>query len=587
VKHRLAAAFGVVIAVLFLAAAPLAHADVNDFTITSFTADDTLSTSDAQGELHIVERINVDFRDFNHGILRAIPNSYKNHRLQLHINKVSSDSGAPAMYSTYGQNGNTVLKIGDANRTITGTQEYTVDYTVHNVMTFYQEHDELYWDVNGDQWDQPSDRVQVTLHLPESIKQSRAPICYAGSFGDTSQLSCNTKTSGHTITASTTRPLAAQQTLSLVAGFDKGVFHPAKWYETLGEYAPFIIAFLVPFLVLVVPTGIMWYRRGRDPKGTGVIVPEYGPPKDLGPIEVGTLIDFRTDNKDLTATIIDLAVRRYITIVEQTKNRMLRSDLTTYTLRLEKTDFTGLTQFEIKILAGLFSGAEAGSEVDIAALKFKLSETATSLRRLVMKDLKDRGYINDRSITMRQIGWGVGLFFALWIGYGVCASKGVGAPYGIGAVLGAAIAAAFVYFMSSRTEKGVAAKEQIEGLKMYLEVAEKDRIQKLQSPNAAYAPKSGEPKRTVGLFEKLLPYAMILGVEQQWAKQFESIYRTPPDWYSGNWNTFSILYFTSTLSSGLGAQVNSAFSAPSSSSGSGFGGGGAGGGGGGGGGGGW
>jgi hypothetical protein len=586
-KRRVAAVLGLVMAVLFLGTAPLAHADVNDFTVTSFKADDTLSTADAQGELHIVERITVDFSDYNHGILRAIPNSYKNHRLQLHINKVSSDSSAPAAYSKYDQNGNTVLKIGDANRTITGTQEYTVDYTVRNVMTFYQDHDELYWDVNGDQWDEPFDHVQVVLHLPANIKQSRAPICYAGSFGDTGQSSCGTQVSGHTITASTSQPLAAQQTLSLVAGFDKGVFHPARWYETLAEYIPFIIALLLPFLATTLPTGILWYRHGRDPKGRGVIVPEYGPPEGLGPIEVGTLIDFRTDNKDLTATIIDLAIRRYITIVEQAKSRVLRSDLTTYTLRLEKTDFTGLNQFEVQILAGLFSGADAGSEVDIAALKFKLSETATSLRHMVTKELKAQGYINDRTVTMGQIGLGIGLFFGLWIGYGVCNGRGMGVPYAIGAVGGAAIAAVFIYFMAARTEKGVAAKEQIEGLKMYLEVAEKDRIQKLQSPNAAYAPKPGAPKRTVELFEKLLPYAMILGVEQQWAKQFESIYKTPPNWYSGNWNTFSILYFTASLNSGIGSQVNSAFSSPSSASGSGFGGGGAGGGGGGGGGGGW
>src|SRR4051812_40217380 len=113
-----------------LALPTMAAADANDFVITSFNADETLSRKDLQGELRVVEHINLNFNDFNHGILRAIPKSYKHHSLQLKVNKISSDSGAPARYTTYNSNGNTVLKIGDPNRTITGPQEYNIDYTL-------------------------------------------------------------------------------------------------------------------------------------------------------------------------------------------------------------------------------------------------------------------------------------------------------------------------------------------------------------------------------------------------------------------------------------------------------------------------
>lgn len=115
----------------------LASADVNDFVITSFTAEETLTRNDPQGELHIVERINTDFHDYNHGILRAIPNRYKNHSLQLKVNSITSDSGAPVEYTTYSSNGNTVLKIGSPSKTVTGAQEYTIDYTLRNVISFY------------------------------------------------------------------------------------------------------------------------------------------------------------------------------------------------------------------------------------------------------------------------------------------------------------------------------------------------------------------------------------------------------------------------------------------------------------------
>jgi uncharacterized membrane protein len=123
---------------------------------------------------------------------------------------------------------------------------------------------------------------------------------------------------------------------------------------------------------------------------------------------------------------------------------------------------------------------------------------------------------------------------------------------------------------------------------MYMDVAEKDRIAKLQAPGAAYATNAGEPVRTVELFEKLLPFAIVLGVEEQWARQFADIYKTAPDWYAGNWTTFNSLYLVNGISSGVGMAVNTSFSAPQSSNSSGFGGGGfSGGGGGGGGGGGW
>jgi uncharacterized membrane protein YgcG len=151
-------------------------------------------------------------------------------------------------------------------------------------------------------------------------------------------------------------------------------------------------------------------------------------------------------------------------------------------------------------------------------------------------------------------------------------------------LLAGLIMLAFAKLMPSRTRKGAAAKDAAEGLKLYLETAEKDRIAMLQSPNAPYADKSPEPVKTVELFEKLLPYAMVLGVEKQWAEQFSSIYTTPPDWYNGNWSTFNAGYLASSLNDSMSA-MNSSFAAPSSGS-SGFSGG-AGGGGGGGGGGGW
>ena len=143
----------------------LASADVNDFTVTNFAADYYLSRSDPQGALDIHEQISVDFTDFNHGILRALPERYNGMPLHIKVEKVALNS-VREQYTTYTSNGNLVLKIGDPNHTMTGKQSYEVDYKVVNVMRFPASHDELDWNVNGTAWQQPFEHVKATLHVP-------------------------------------------------------------------------------------------------------------------------------------------------------------------------------------------------------------------------------------------------------------------------------------------------------------------------------------------------------------------------------------------------------------------------------------
>jgi uncharacterized membrane protein YgcG len=568
-----------------LAAAPVVHADVNNFTVTSFTADETLSKADPQGELRIVEHINVDFTDQNHGILRAIPRSYHGHSLQVHINKVSSDSGAPAQYTAYGSNGNTVLKIGDPSRTVTGAQEYTIDYIVRNVITFYKDHDELYWNVNGDQWSQPFRAVSATLHVPDGLELSgNKPVCYTGSFGS-KDTNCLVSKSGSTLTVDNTLPLSAGQTMSFVVGFQKGYFTSYTWHDWLHDHmAQLAEAVLVPLAVLI-GSYLYWRKNGRDAPGRDTIVPEYAPPDGLRPLEIGTIIDFKVDNRDITATITDLAVRRYIKIIETKHDHVLRKDTTTYTLELTNADFTALNNNEAAILNAIFTDVSVGAQADLSTLKNKFYTTATAIRKDVEQALTTLGYFTKNPLKAGRFLTTAALvaFFALWY---------VGGVFGPWAVAGIVISLGIVYLfgraMPSRTAKGVAAKEQIEGLKLYLQVAEADRLKMLQSPDAPYAANAGEPVKTADLFEKLLPYAIVLGVEKEWAKQFESIYTTAPDWYAGNWTTFNAIYLANSLNVGVMNAANVAFSAPRSSGSSGFGGGGfSGGGGGGGGGGGW
>jgi uncharacterized membrane protein YgcG len=572
------------IAAVSLALPGKAFADVNDFTVTDFTANYYLTNADPQGQMHIVEKISVDFTDNNHGILRAIPESYNGHPLHLHINSVGSTSGAPAQFSTYTSNGNEVLKIGDPNRTVTGNQEYTIDYTVQNVISFYQNHDELYWDINGDQWSQPFTAVHATFHLPSGLKLwSQKPECYTGRYGSTTQ-DCSILASGNTIKANASN-LDVQTTLTIVTGFQKGYFQPMTLRDYLHDYGAQITGFVIPMILLGGGGFVWWLKRGRDARGRGTIIPEYDAPDNLTPLEVGTIIDFVTDNRDITATIIDLAIRGYIRIIETDSTKLKVIKKKSFELQLLNKDWSNLNEWERQILENMFGGLGTQETITLSAMANKFYVVAKSIKRSVGNALTMRGYFvssPSKYLTVSISTIVVLGFFGLSF-FGQMFSGGPLAGIGLGAL----IFAVFYHLMPARTAKGVAAKEHILGLKMYLEVAEKDRIAMLQSPDAPYADKSSEPIHTVELFEKLLPYAIVLKVEDKWADKFKDIYRSPPNWYSGNYTAFNTGYLIGSLNSGFTSAVNSSFSAPRSSGGSGFGGGFAGGGGGGGGGGGW
>jgi hypothetical protein len=479
-------------------------------------------------------------------------------------------------------NGNDVLKVGSPATTVSGAEEYTIDYTVNNVISFYQDHDELYWDVNGDQWNQPFTNVNATVHLAPGIsRSSNQPVCYVGTYGSTSKDCVVYAGKNIAFGASNLQP---QSTLTFVVGFQKGYFHPMTWKDYVSDYAPDILEFFTPILLIGGAGFVWWFRRGRDAKGSGVIIPQYDAPDDLMPLEVGAIIDFVADSRDLTATIIDLAIRKYVQIIESEDKKLVVLKQKSYALKLLNKDWSGLSSWEIQILGALF-GVDGSTEmIDLDFMKTKLYSDAKSIKDTVSIALTTRGYFASNPIKYLGLSLSSVVIIALFVGP---IFHGVQSLLLVGGIIGLILFGIFYHFLPARTAKGVAAKEHILGLKMYLEVAEKDRIAKLQSPDAPYGENHAEPSHTVELFEKLLPYAIVLQVEQKWAAKFNDIYAAPPDWYVGNYTAFNAGYLVGSLNSGFTTAVNSSFSSPSGSGGSGFGGGGFAGGGGGGGGGGW
>lgn len=581
---------GVVLLAMCLIKVGGVHADVNNFVINNFDAKYVLTNTDKQGKLDVTETIDLTFSDNNHGILRAVPTTYKGNSLKVTGITVTSSTGAPAQFTTSESYENTVIKIGDPNKTVTGQQNYTIQYSISNVITFYDKYDEFYWDINGDQWQQPFDNVSMTLVYPAGavLSSQNSPVCYTGNYNSTDkncQITVDSAT--HTIAANTNAPLLSSQTMSVVVGFNKGYFTPVSAKEKLTEVT---VILAETFGIPIVLGGLAfkrWRTKGRDPKGRGTIVAQYDAPKNMLPAEVGAIVDFKLENKDISATIIDLAIRKYVKIIETKTVKKLMPDTLEYSFVLTSLDTSGLTNYEKSLLEGLFKDTNlaVGSTVKATDLKTSYYTIVKSAKTDIINKLVTGGYFRSDPAKAGTILWVIVaisfsslILFAFAFGIGIF----------LGILLSIPIVAAFAFAMPSRTKQGVEAKEHALGLKMYLEVAEKDRIAALQSPDAPLANNAHEPVKTVELFEKLLPYAIVFGVEKQWAQEFKDIYKQPPEWYAGNYNTFNAIYLSSALTSSFGESMNTAFAAPSSSGSSGFSGGGfSGGGGGGGGGGGW
>lgn len=594
-KHKLYLAVLVAfISLLSLSVMPTkALADVQDFEITNFTADYYLSKDKAKtSQLKVVEKIDVNYPNFNqnHGIERAIPNTYQNHKVNLRILSVEDAVGTPLKYTTRQANDNTVLRIGDPNVYVYGPKSYVITYDQRNVIS-YQENDEFYWNVNGTQWPQTIQNISAKIHTDSQLttQLTGKQVCFKGLQGSPIQ-DC-TITSGASLDENVitvqARDVAPYQTLTFDIEFKKGTFEQGPEVLAAEKQQRLLIMLSIGILIaLPLATFIIMYRKwktvGNDPKGRGVIIPEYVAPKGLNVINSGYILEQKLLPKMLSAGIIQIAIAGYLQISE-IKEKKLIGTKTDYELKIIKNIST-LSKEQKDVIVAFFGSMEVGSTTKISTQNNKLYTTLTQLKSYLAENLTTNGYFvsNPEKARSKYTVWGILLIVSSFIMFLIV-------PIGLALLLSGIIVLVFSKIMPSRTDKGVETREYLLGLKEYIKLAEKDRIAYLQSPKGvekkAVDPK--DPKQVIKLFEDLLPYAMLFGLEKEWAEQFSDLYTQPPGWYSGNMNTFNAIYLANAMS-GFNSASSNVFTAPSSSGSSGFGGGGfSGGGGGGGGGGGW
>lgn len=529
--------------------------------------------------IDVTEAITVQFNGKWNGVYRTIPVDYRTPQgfswtIQLapqgatdpegHALKVDADrTGASLRYRIW------VPGAENATKTV------IFRYRASNALRFFPDHDELYWNVTGDEWDVPIEVATARIELPARAGNVRA-IAFNGAYGSTAR-DAHVAIDSTTVRVSMPKSLAFHEGMTAVVGWNKGVVTEPTAADNAVVFFTGNWPLGIPVVVFAVMLAL-WYRVGRDPASLPITV-QYEPPGGLTPAEMGALMDESVDMRDITATIVDLAVGGWLKI-EEREDSMIFGLITKrdYVFhRLEpKAGARALEPHERRVLDGIFEHGER--EVKLSDLENEFYTSLPGIRGGVFERLASRGLQRSRPDRVKG-AWAVGgVLFGMAT---VALSATVAARFNlappaifIGAGIGALIIILFGRIMPARTVAGARTLEQVRGFEEFLRRVEGDRYERVI--------------KTPEMFERFLPYAMAFGVEKKWARAFQDILRDPPTWYVGsNPAGFNASTFSSRLGDMTSRAGSTMSSSPRSSGGSGFSGGSSGGGGGGGGGGGF
>lgn len=604
--------------------------------ITSF---DSVIEVQSDSSLVVTETITVvaEGRDIRRGIYRDFPTDYtaddgSRVRAGFEVLSVKRDNAKESYHTERLQNGVRVY-MGRKDRMVTpGVHVYELRYRTTRQLGFFDDHDELYWNVTGNDWAFAIERARALVVLPGNVKPTDTAY-YTGPQGARGK-DATAYGSGSGVMFETTRTLGVGEGLTIVVAWPKGyVTPPSPTSELLyGGRKPQMIAGAGGLALILTYYIVVWWRVGRDPVG-GPIYPRYEPPKNIAPAAMRYVARMGYDHKAFAAALVSMAVKGAIKLNED--------DRGVFTV-VNTGAGENLSPGEKAVRRVLFSAGEPAITLKqsehalvrraIAALKERLSAdyervyfltnrkwlipgVALSLLVLAVMALLSAEPAGALFLSVWVGGWSAGCYLhftrikAAWsvVGNGGSLLHAVGLtlfflPFlfglalGIGlfaqfiSVIGAVLTAVvvvinllFVEWMKAPTSLGRKVLDEVEGFRLYLTVAEQGRL------DFAHA-----PERTPELFEKYLPFAMALDVETRWGEKFADVLQKAmaernyhPRWYAGH--SFSpqrFGAFPASLGASVASAVASASQAPGSSSGFG-GGGGSGGGGGGGGGGGW
>jgi uncharacterized membrane protein len=528
---------------------------------------------DQRGDLKVEEDIYYNFgKNQKHGIYRKIPlkEFHDVKKISIYGISVKDEKGNDYTKSVSTQNNVLEMKIGDADTLVTGSKVYKIFYTVTGAQ-IRGEKDILSWNAIGQNWEVPIQNGFITVQYPKSFSPKLiSSLCYFGYTESTKE--CVQKEKQNTWVRYVVSKLPAYSGATVTLEFQNNTFLPPTLLQKIRQYLPLLLPLGV-FLALF----FWWSRHGKDPHGKGTIITQFDIPGNLCPIEVGALVDEKIQGKDVSAQIIYLAMQGHLKIVEEEKSGIFgKKDFSLVQVSPLETVFEN--EFDRILFQSLFAlakpDANGNLKLKLGDLKTKFARQFRQIQESVYTSLIAKGYFPHNPMKIRR--W-FSLFGTLLILYSIRTfaenfSYIENFYWPLGFILSGVIILVFAPLMSQKTSKGVEAYEHIQGLKAYLSVAEKDRI---NFHNA--------PEKNPQIFETFLPVAVTLGVEKAWAKYFEGMYMDPPRWYNSSvtGQGFHSIYFVSSLSSFSNATGTSLNSSARSGGRGGFSGGGRGGGGGG------
>lgn len=537
---------------------------------------DSYITIGLDGDITVRETIRVAAQGekIRRGIYREFPTTYNDRfgnkiKVRFRMLELTRDGETEPWHKKKLSNGVRIYAGSSDTFLAPGNYTYVFTYTSNRQIGFFENHDELYWNVTGNGWDFGIEHASAAVKLPGSISAVDITLSgYTGPQGGKGRnyVSAVADSSG---TIQTTRELPPRSGLTLVMGWPKGVVaEPGRLQQLLyllGDNFGLLLSVLA-FGGSALYLFPMWSRHGRDP-GKGVIFPHYEPPQGYSPAAARYVNEMGYDDKTFTAAMINLAVKGYLAITCEDDD---------YTLQ-QQSSSTALAPGESALLQKLF---RVGPVLELKNTNHTLiSEARFAHKNALRSDYLDRYFKTNGLLLLPSIIVS-GLLLLVII------STGIFVPWVLAFYAGVLILhIAFAYLLKAPSGRGRLLMDKLEGFKLYLEVAEKDDLD-LRHP----------PDLTPELFEKYLPYAIALGVEQKWAEQFSRVFARMeaeatgngsyvPHWYHGSFSSNRMGKFASSVGSSLSSAVSSSATAPGSSSGAG--GGSSGGGGGGGGGGGW
>lgn len=527
----------------------------------------------ADSTMRVTEDITVmaEGNQIRRGIFRDFPTQYPDaagNRYQVGFDVVSAErDGRAEKFRIESRNNGVRIYLGDADVFLEpGEYRYTLTYETHRQLGYFADHDELYWNVTGNGWIFPIERAAAVVTLPAGVPIARVTAeGYTGRAG--AQGTDYRASVFEAARFETTKALAPYEGLTIVVTWPKGFVSEPNPGQRAAWFLSDNRSVAGTGLAALAALGYLfsaWFRAGRDPK-PGVIFPHYEPPAGLSPGAVSFVRAMGYSHTSFAAGLIALAVKGYVSLDEDSGEYTInRSQGKEQLTRGEKALWNALPRDEALVL------------------KQKNHKTVRRVRRAHQSALKreyqGRYFVTNANLsTPAWLMTGGGVIWLVVSDYVQPAAIALVALAFIGCFV-------FQFLLKAPTPAGRKILDQVEGFKQYLEVAEKDEMN-LRNP----------PEKTPELFERYLPFALALSVEQPWAEKFTEVFARvlsetgqsyQPHWYRGNWDSRRMGFTSHGLSRGLTQSIASSSSPPGSSSGSG-GGGSSGGGGGGGGGGGW